>query len=100
MTQEAINQILDRARHGDVTAQVVLGQLLCKGKDVKQDIANGLAWLQNAAQCNSIWARELIEQYQAERSKATDVSSDELAKKSSIVSEELSLITKEDILNL
>lgn len=77
MTQEAINQILDRARHGDVTAQVVLGQLLCEGKDVKQDIANGLAWLQNAAQCNSIWARELIEQYQAERSEATDVSSDE-----------------------
>ena len=77
MTQEALNQILDRARHGDVTAQVVLGQLLCEGKDLKQDIANGIAWLQNAAQCNSIWARELIEQYQAERSEATDVSTDE-----------------------
>lgn len=77
MTQEAINQILDRARHGDVTAQVVLGQLLCEGKDVKQDVANGLAWLQNAAQCNSIWARELIQQYQAERSGATDVSAEE-----------------------
>lgn len=77
MTQEAINQILDRARHGDVTAQVVLGQLLCEGKDVKQDVANGLAWLQNAAQCNSIWARELIQQYQAERSGSTDVSAEE-----------------------
>ena len=77
MTQEAINQILDRARHGDVTAQVVLGQLLCEGKDVKQDVANGLAWLQNAAQCNSIWARELIQQYQAERSGTTDVSAEE-----------------------
>jgi SpoVK/Ycf46/Vps4 family AAA+-type ATPase len=77
MTQEAINQILDRARHGDVTAQVVLGQLLCEGKDVKQDVANGLAWLQNAAQCNSIWARELIQQYQAERSGATDVFAEE-----------------------
>lgn len=77
MTQEAINQIVDRARHGDVTAQVVLGQLLCEGKDLKQDIANGIAWLQNAAQCNSIWARELIEQYQAEMSEATDVTADE-----------------------
>ena len=77
MTQEALNQILDRARHGDVTAQVVLGQLLCEGKDVKQDVANGLAWLQNAAQCNSIWARELIQQYQAERNGATDVSAEE-----------------------
>ena len=64
MTQEAINQILDRARHGDVTAQVVLGQLLCEGKDMKQDMSNGLAWLNNAAQCNSIWAKELIQQYQ------------------------------------
>ena len=65
MTQEALNQILDRARHGDVTAQVVLGQLLCEGKDVKQDISNGLAWLNNAAQCNSLWAKELITQYQS-----------------------------------
>lgn len=64
MTQEAINQIIDRARHGDVTAQVVLGQLLCEGKDMKQDMSNGLAWLNNAAQCNSIWAKELIQQYQ------------------------------------
>lgn len=64
MTQEAINQIVDRARHGDVTAQVVLGQLLCEGKDMKQDMSNGLAWLNNAAQCNSIWAKELIQQYQ------------------------------------
>lgn len=64
MTQEAINQIIDRARHGDVTAQVVLGQLLCEGKDMKQDMSNGLAWLNNAAQCNSIWAKELIQRYQ------------------------------------
>ena len=54
MTQEALNQILDRARHGDVTAQVVLGQLLCEGRDVKQDISNGLAWLNKAAQTKGV----------------------------------------------
>jgi len=76
MTQEAINQIIDRARHGDVTAQVVLGQLLCEGKDMKQDMCNGLAWLNNAAQCNSIWAKELIQQYQVETSSDESVNED------------------------
>ena len=40
MTQEALNQIVDRARHGDITAQVVLGQLLCEGIEIKKDINN------------------------------------------------------------
>jgi len=63
MTQEALNQIVDRARHGDITAQVVLGQLLCEGTEVKKDINNGLSWLRNATQCNSLWATELLAKY-------------------------------------
>lgn len=69
MTQEAINQIVAAARQGDVTAQVVIGKLLCEGKEVKQDMNNGLVWLSNAAQCNSIWAKELLSYFKSAQAK-------------------------------
>ena len=32
MTREAIEQMFDRAKHGDVTAQALVGQLFLEGK--------------------------------------------------------------------
>ena len=63
MTKDAIDQIFDRARHGDVFAQTLMGQILCEGKYVQQDRQNGIGWLRNAAQCNCLYARELINEY-------------------------------------
>ena len=60
MTKDAIDQIFDRARHGDVFAQALMGQILCEGKYVQQDRQNGIGWLRNAAQCNCMYAKELI----------------------------------------
>ena len=42
MTKDAIDQIFDRARHGDVFAQTLMGQILCEGKYVQQDRQNGI----------------------------------------------------------
>lgn len=63
MTREAIDQIFDRARHGDVFAQTLLGQIICEGKYVEQDLKIGSSWLRNAAQCNCLYAQELINEY-------------------------------------
>ncbi len=64
MTKDAIDQIFDRARHGDVFAQTLMGQILCEGKYVQQDIQNGIGWLRNAAQCNCLYARDYIQDLQ------------------------------------
>ena len=63
MTKNAIDQIYDRARHGDVFAQALMWQILCEGKYVLQDRQNGIGWLRNAAQCNCLFAKELINEY-------------------------------------
>ena len=63
MTKNAIDQIYDRARHGDVFAQALMGQILCEGKYVRQDRQNGIGWLRNAAQCICLFAKELINEY-------------------------------------
>lgn len=63
MTKEAIDQIYDRARHGDVFAQALMGQFLCEGKYVQQNVDNGIGWLQNASKCNCLYAKELINDY-------------------------------------
>ena len=63
MTKNAIDQIFDRARHGDVFAQALMGQILCEGKYVQQDRQNGIGWLRNAAQCNCLYANELINEF-------------------------------------
>ena len=54
MTKDAIDQIFDRVRHGDVFAQTLMGQILCEGKYVQQDRQNGIGWLEmlrNATVC-------------------------------------------------
>lgn len=63
MTKDAIDQIYDRARHGDVFAQALMGQILCEGRYVQQDRQNGIGWLRNAAQCNCLYAMELVNDY-------------------------------------
>ena len=52
MTKEAIDQIFDRARHGDVFAQTLMGQILCEGKYIKQDRQTEWYWL--AKKCCSV----------------------------------------------
>lgn len=61
MTKDAIDQIFDRARHGDVFAQILMGQILIEGKDVQKDIQNGIGWMKNAAQCNCLYAKEYLD---------------------------------------
>ena len=63
MTKDAIDQIYDRARHGDVFAQALMGQILCEGRYVQQDRQNGIGWLRNAAQCKCLYAMELVNDY-------------------------------------
>ena len=60
MTKEAIDQIYNQARHGDVFAQALMGQILMEGKYVPEDRTNGIGWLRNAAQCNCLYARDLL----------------------------------------
>lgn len=60
MTQDAINQLFEQARQGDVFAQALMGQILIEGKYVQQDRENGIAWLRNAAQCNCLYAKSLL----------------------------------------
>lgn len=64
MTQEAINQLFDHAHNGDVFAITLAGQLLCEGKFVGQNLQFGLQWLQRAAQCNCLVARDLMNHVQ------------------------------------
>lgn len=60
MKKEAIDQIYNQARHGDVFAQALMGQILIEGKYVQEDRTNGIGWLRNAAQCNCLYARDLL----------------------------------------
>jgi SpoVK/Ycf46/Vps4 family AAA+-type ATPase len=60
MTKEAIDQIFNQARQGDVFAQVLLGQILIEGKYVQEDRTNGMGWLRHAAQRNCLYAHDLL----------------------------------------
>lgn len=60
MTREAIEQMFDRAKHGDVTAQALVGQLFLEGKYLQESRENAIGWLRNAAQCNCLYARDLL----------------------------------------
>lgn len=60
MTREAIEQMFDRAKHGDVTAQALVGQLFFEGKYIQESRENAIGWLRNAAQCNCLYARDLL----------------------------------------
>lgn len=60
MTKEAIDQIFNQARQGDVFAQVLLGQILIEGKYVQEDRTNGMGWLRHAAQSNCLYAHYLL----------------------------------------
>ena len=60
MTREAIEQLFDRARQGDVTAQALVGQLFLEGKYIQANRENAIGWLRNAAQCNCLYARDLL----------------------------------------
>lgn len=60
MTQEAINQLYQQARQGDVFAQALMGQILIEGKYVQQDRESGIGWLRHAAQCNCLYANGLL----------------------------------------
>lgn len=60
MTKDSINQIFDRARHGDVFAQVLMGQILIDGKYVPKDIQSGIGWMNNAARCNCLYAQDYL----------------------------------------
>lgn len=60
MTKEAIDQVYQQARQGDVFAQALMGQILIEGKYVQEDRTNAIGWLRNAAKCNCLFAGELL----------------------------------------
>jgi len=60
MTQQAIQQIYNGARRGDIVAMALLGWLLKEGRGVEQDLGNARSWLQAAADKNLIWAKEVL----------------------------------------
>lgn len=63
MTNEAINQIYEFAKRGDVFAQTIMGQILYEGKYVQQDIQNAKGWLEIAANGQCVFANELLKEY-------------------------------------
>lgn len=63
MNKESIDQIYECAKHGDVFAQALLGQIIYEGKYVQKDDTIALGWLRNAAQCICLYAKELINEY-------------------------------------
>jgi stage V sporulation protein K len=61
MTQDAINQIFEYAKQNDVFAQTEMAVILFEGKFVQKDVNSALAWLNEAAKRNCLWAKELLE---------------------------------------
>ena len=49
MTKDAIDQIFDRARHGDVFAQTSYGWMYFDGRGVKRDYSEAAKWYIKAA---------------------------------------------------
>lgn len=41
---------LEKAKTGDLQAQMEVGQMYLEGRDVKQDSTEGLSWIKQAAQ--------------------------------------------------
>lgn len=63
MRKESIDQIYEYAKRGDMFAQTALGIILCEGRDISQDMKNGMAWLKNAAS-SCLWAQDAISEFQ------------------------------------
>lgn len=63
MRKETIDQIYEYAKRGDMFAQTALGIILCEGRDIPQDMKNGMAWLKNAAN-SCMWAQDAITKFQ------------------------------------
>ena len=63
MRRESLDQIYDYAKRGDMFAQTALGIILCEGRDIPQDMTNGMAWLKNAAN-SCLWAQDAISEFQ------------------------------------
>ena len=61
MTQEAIDQILNRAQQGDVTAMALVGQMFLEGKYIRADRTKAIHFLRQAADYNCLYARDLLQ---------------------------------------
>ena len=73
MTRESIDQIFEYAKQGDVFAQTTLGIVLCEGRFVQQDIQNGITWLNEAAQRNCLWAKEVLVELQQDQHEVQNI---------------------------
>lgn len=60
MNQETVNQIFKAAQSGDWFALAAYGVLLYEGVDLPRDAANGINYIQMAANQNVIWAKDLL----------------------------------------
>ncbi len=61
MTQQAIDQLVNGARQGDIVAMAVLGWILKEGgSGVRQDTANARVWIKMASDKNLLWAKEML----------------------------------------
>jgi len=73
MTQQALQQLYNGARKGDVVAMAVLGWLLKEGASgVRQDLSNAQAWLKMAADKNLLWAKEMLSEMDIAKKKGVN----------------------------
>ena len=61
MTKDAIDQIFNRAQQGDVTAMALVGQMFLEGRYIKEDRTKAIHFLRKAAECNCLYARDLLQ---------------------------------------
>lgn len=68
----AIDQLMERARAGDTVAERQLGEAYLLGKGVPQDVGQGLSWLDLAAQDNDAHAHYLLAKHYSEGQQSYD----------------------------
>lgn len=60
MKQESINQLWNFAKANDAMAMAYMGVVLYEGRGVKQDLQQGLIWLQEAVKANVLYAKDIL----------------------------------------
>lgn len=61
MTKEVINQIFNQTQQGDVTAMAPVGQMFLEGKYIQADREKAIHFLRQAAGCNCLYARNILQ---------------------------------------
>lgn len=60
MKQESLNQLWNFVQANDAMAMAYMGVILYEGRGVKQDLQQGLNWLQKAVKANVLYAKDIL----------------------------------------